>query len=55
MIYDALSYPYSSRRVLAYAARGMVATSQSLAAQAGLDILKKAEMLSMLQSQRLLV
>lgn len=41
MIYDALSYPYSSRRVLAYAARGMVATSQSLAAQAGLDILKK--------------
>lgn len=41
MIYDSLSYPYSSRRMVAYANRGMVATSQALAAQAGLDILKK--------------
>lgn len=41
MFYDALSYPYSSRRMVAYGTRGMVATSQSLAAQAGLDIIKK--------------
>lgn len=39
--YDALSYPYSSQRMTTYAQNGMVATSQPLAAQAGLDILKK--------------
>ncbi|WP_110928174.1 gamma-glutamyltransferase family protein [Bacillus massiliglaciei] len=39
-VYDALYYPYSSRRNTVYAQKGMVATSQPLAAQAGLDILK---------------
>lgn len=33
-------YPYPSRRNVVYARKGMVATSQPLAAQAGLDILK---------------
>ncbi|KYG27024.1 gamma-glutamyltransferase family protein [Alkalihalobacillus trypoxylicola] len=40
-IYDAFSYPYASKRNVTYAANGMVATSQPLAAQVGLDILKK--------------
>ncbi|WP_188207694.1 gamma-glutamyltransferase family protein [Alkalibacillus aidingensis] len=39
--YDALDYPYASRRNVVYGRKGMVATSQPLAAQAGLDILKK--------------
>lgn len=39
--YDASSYPYSSQRMATFAKNGMVATSQPLAAQAGLDILKK--------------
>jgi gamma-glutamyltranspeptidase/glutathione hydrolase len=39
--FDALEYPYASRRTTTYACNGMVATSQPLAAQAGLDILKK--------------
>ncbi|MBU1094662.1 MAG: gamma-glutamyltransferase [Firmicutes bacterium] len=34
-------YPYTSKRTVVYAKNGMVATSQPLAAQAGLDILKK--------------
>ncbi|MFB4165964.1 gamma-glutamyltransferase family protein [Alteribacillus sp. JSM 102045] len=34
-------YPYSSKRTTTYARNGVVATSQPLAAQAGLDILKK--------------
>lgn len=34
-------YPYPSKRTVVYAKNGMVATSQPLAAQAGLDILKK--------------
>lgn len=34
-------YPYTSRRIVAAASNGMVATSQHLAAQAGLDMLKK--------------
>ncbi|MBA2874500.1 gamma-glutamyltransferase family protein [Thermaerobacillus caldiproteolyticus] len=38
---DYLHYPYSSQRMTTFAANGMVATSQPLAAQAGLDILKK--------------
>lgn len=38
---NALEYPYASRRNAVYAKNGMVATSQPLAAQAGLDILKK--------------
>lgn len=37
--FDPLYYPYPSRRQLVYAARGMVATSQPLAAQAGLRVL----------------
>jgi gamma-glutamyltranspeptidase / glutathione hydrolase len=36
-----LTYPYSSQRMAAFSRNGMVATSQPLAAQAGLDILKK--------------
>ncbi len=36
-----LDYPYSSQRTAVFAANGMVATSQPLAAQAGLEILKK--------------
>jgi gamma-glutamyltranspeptidase / glutathione hydrolase len=39
--YDPIHYPYPSRRTVIYAQNGMVATSQPLAAQAGLDILKK--------------
>lgn len=35
------SYPYASRRMVTFGSKGMVSTSQSLAAQAGLDILKK--------------
>ncbi|ADY55438.1 gamma-glutamyltransferase 2 [Syntrophobotulus glycolicus DSM 8271] len=41
MNYDPLAYPYASRRSLVYGAKGMVATSQPLAAQAGLDMLKQ--------------
>ena len=41
MNYDPLYHPYPSRRSLVYGTRGMVATSQPLAAQAGLDMLKK--------------
>lgn len=41
MKFDSLHYPYPSRRNVVYAKNGMVATSQPLAAQAGLDILKK--------------
>ncbi|MDL4839190.1 gamma-glutamyltransferase [Aquibacillus rhizosphaerae] len=39
--FDPLAYPYPSQRMTTVANRGMVATSQPLAAQAGLDILKK--------------
>lgn len=38
---NSLYYPYPSMRHSIYAKRGMVATSQPLAAQAGLEILKK--------------
>jgi gamma-glutamyltranspeptidase / glutathione hydrolase len=38
---DYLNYPYHSQRTVTFARKGMVATSQPLAAQAGLDILKK--------------
>ncbi|MFP4052090.1 MAG: gamma-glutamyltransferase family protein [Thermoplasmata archaeon] len=41
MNYDPLEYPYPSRRTVSYAKNGMVCTSQPLAAQAGLEILKK--------------
>jgi gamma-glutamyltranspeptidase / glutathione hydrolase len=39
--YDPQCYPYSSKRNVTYGRKGMVATSQPLAAQAGLDILKQ--------------
>jgi gamma-glutamyltranspeptidase/glutathione hydrolase len=38
--FDPLHYPYASRRNVVYAKRGMVATSQPLAAQAGLNVLQ---------------
>lgn len=38
---DALRYRYPSRRAVVFGTRGMVATGQPLAAQAGLDILKR--------------
>ncbi|EGO64721.1 gamma-glutamyltransferase [Acetonema longum] len=41
MNFDPLYYPYPSRRSVVYAKNGMVATSQSLAAQAGLAILRQ--------------
>ncbi|TCT20474.1 gamma-glutamyltransferase 2 [Melghiribacillus thermohalophilus] len=41
MNFDSLYYPYPSRRMVTYGKNGMVATSQPLAAQAGIDILKK--------------
>lgn len=41
MNYSHLHYPYPSQRTTVFAYNGMVATSQPLAAQAGLDILKK--------------
>ena len=41
MNFDPLYYPYPSSRMVSYARNGMVATSQPLAAQAGLEILKK--------------
>ncbi|MGZ4164496.1 MAG: gamma-glutamyltransferase, partial [Tumebacillaceae bacterium] len=37
MTFDALHHPYTSQRNTVYAKNGMVATSQPLAAQAGLD------------------
>ncbi len=41
MKFDPLSYRYPSRRTLVYGSRGMVCTTQPLAAQAGLDMIKK--------------
>lgn len=41
MKFDMLNYRYPSRRSVIYGRKGMVCTSQPLAAQAGLDILKK--------------
>jgi gamma-glutamyltranspeptidase/glutathione hydrolase len=41
MVTDYLNYPYASQRMATISRKGMVATSQPLAAQAGLDILKK--------------
>src|SRR5450756_1231424 len=38
--FDAQNYPYASHRNVVYARRGMVATSQPLAAQAGLQVLQ---------------
>lgn len=41
MKFDYLQYRYPSRRSVIFGQRGMVCTSQPLAAQAGLDILKQ--------------
>lgn len=41
MNFDALYNPYPSQRLTTYARKGMVSTTQPLAAQAGLDILKR--------------
>ena len=41
MKFDVLNCPYSCKRYTVYAKKGMVATSQPLAAGAGMDILKK--------------
>ena len=41
MNFDTQNYPYSSQRKVVFAKNGMVATSQSLAAQAGLEILRQ--------------
>lgn len=41
MDFDPLYMPYSSKRMVHYANNGMVVASQPLAAQAGLEILKK--------------
>lgn len=41
MEFDALFHPYAIGRTPVYAAKGMVATSQPLAAQAGIDMLKR--------------
>ena len=41
MKFDAAHYPYASRRTTVFAKRGMVATGQPLAAQAGLQILQQ--------------
>jgi gamma-glutamyltranspeptidase/glutathione hydrolase len=41
MKFDSDFYQFNSRRNVVYATKGMAATSQPLAAQAGLDILKK--------------
>ncbi|MBW7462315.1 gamma-glutamyltransferase, partial [Paenibacillus sepulcri] len=41
MKFESLFNPYPSQRMTTYGSKGMVATSQPLAAQAGLDILKK--------------
>ena len=40
-MYDFEAYPYASRRFVKYAINGMCATSHHLAAQAGVDMLKK--------------
>lgn len=41
MNFDPLYYPYPSRRSMVFAGRGLVAASQPLAAQAGLEVMKQ--------------
>ena len=41
MEFDAFKYEYPSRRSVIYGGRGMVCTSQNLAAETGLDILRQ--------------
>lgn len=52
MNYDPHYHPYPSYQVPVYAKKGMISTSQPLAAQAGLDILKKEVMLLMQRSRQ---
>lgn len=40
--FDPLVYSYPSKRNVVYSRKGMVATGNPLAAQAGLEVLKKA-------------
>lgn len=40
-MFDYNNFPYATRRTPVFAHKGMVATAQPLAAQAGLEILKK--------------
>lgn len=49
---DYLHHPFQGKRHTVFAKKGMVATSQPLAAQAGLDILKKVVMQLMRQLLR---
>ena len=44
MWFDPYSHKYPSRRNLVFAKKGAVATGQPLAAEAGLEILKRAGM-----------
>lgn len=46
--FDPLYYPHKSQRTMVFAQNGMVATSQPLAAEAGLSVLRQGEMPSML-------
>lgn len=41
MYFNPLKYRYSSRRNVVYAKKGMVGTSHPLAAQVGLEVMKK--------------
>ncbi|MFD2169890.1 gamma-glutamyltransferase family protein [Tumebacillus lipolyticus] len=41
MNFNAMHHPYTSQRMTTYAKNGMVATSQPLAAQAGLEVMQK--------------
>ncbi len=54
MKFNAYQHKYSSIRNVVYAKNGAVATSTPLASQAGLEILKRVEMLLMQQLQQLL-
>ena len=48
--FDPLYYPHKSQRTMVFAQNGMVATSQPLAAEAGLSVLRQGEMPSMRRS-----
>lgn len=50
--FDGASNKYPSRRSVVYGKNGMVCTSQALAAQAGLDVLKEEATLLMRQSRQ---
>ncbi len=52
LTFSAHEYPYPSQRQSVFARRGMVAASQPLAAQAGIEIMQKAAMPSTPPSPR---